>query len=400
MQPNFRRLRAVAAVAQHGTIARAASSLHRSSPVVTRAVIEAEEEMGFPLFDRSRQGFRLTDKGHIVVARIRAALKHLTDAETEIASRGFFAQNVSLRQLEAVISIAQHHTETRAAEALALSQPAVTRALGDLERMIAQQLFYRTARGMISTLRGEQIVRRAKLALAEIELIEGDLRALDGQLEGRVVVGALPLASTLFVPKAIHLTLERFPDIRIKVQEGTYETFLSDLRCGELDVIVGALRPHELNPDVNQEALFTDTLAVIARASHPLASRASVTLKQLIKEKWVLPREGTPARARFNDIFKYTGATFPRSVVEAGSLVTVRGLLMEGDRVSVASPHQFHFEITSGSLVILRAELEDTARTIGISTRSDALPNPSVDAFTSALREACAALKVSTNGKR
>ncbi len=330
---------------------------------------------------------------------MQAALAQLKLAESENGLKGFYAQSVSHRQLEAVIAIAQYQTETQAANALDLSQPAVTRALRDLERMVEQPLFYRTSKGMIPTVRGEQVVRRAKVALVEVASIDPDLQAFDGRMKGRLAIGALPLASTLFVPKAINLTLALHPEIEVTVFEGTYASFLADLRCGDLDLIVGALRPDGLNRDVLQEGLFIDDLVVIARADHPLARRRHVSLQQIVQQDWVIPRRGTPSRERFDSIFEQAGMLPPKRCVEAGSLATVRGLLLESDRLSVASPHQVHFEIRSGTLATLSTRIGKTTRTIGVTTRADSLPTALVSAFIAQLRHVCAGMAAPSHEK-
>jgi DNA-binding transcriptional LysR family regulator len=133
-----------------------------------------------------------------------------------------------------LIGVADHQSETAAAEHLAVSQPAVTVALRQLERLIGHSLFIRTGRGMIATAYGEVLTRRAKLAFSEIDAAGSDISAHLGIIRGRVVVGVLPLSGTLLMPRAIKQLVEEHPGLHVTVIDGTYQALLQGLRCGEI----------------------------------------------------------------------------------------------------------------------------------------------------------------------
>ncbi len=390
-QPSLRQLRAALAVAEQGSISRAAASLHRSPPVVTRAVIELEQQLGLALFERSRQGVRPTEPGAIALRRMAFALKQLRLAEQEAAPGSLLAQKVSLQQLSILIAIMEHTTQTHAAEVMRLSQPAVTRALRELEGTVQAPLFLRLARGMVATDKGEAIYRRAKLAFAEISAIGDDIAAHLGRLRGRVIIAALPLASTLLVPRAVNALLEQHDSLHITVVEGSYEVLLTALQRGDVDVIVGSIRG--TGDDLVQEPLFEDRLMLVARSGHPLAVRATVTLGDLVCQPWVVQRTGTPVRECFERVFLRAGLDLPAHLVEAGSPLTVRTMLLESDRLSLVSAHHMHHELQAGDLCVLDVDVAgETARTIGATRRADTEPTMAVQAFLHALRSVSASL--------
>jgi LysR family transcriptional regulator, regulator for genes of the gallate degradation pathway len=385
-RPSLRQLRAALAVAERGSIVRAAASLHRSPPVVTRAVIELEQQMNLDLFERSRQGIRPTEAGRIALSRMELALNQLRLAEQEAAPGSHFAQKASFQQLSILIAVIEHTTQTQAAEVLRLSQPAVTRALRELENTVQSPLFLRMARGMIATDKGETIYRRSKLALAEISAIGEDVAAHLGRIRGRVVIGALPLASTLLVPRAINALLQQHDGLQVTVVDGSYVSLLTALQRGDLDLIVGAIRGS--SSDLVQDPLFEDRLMVVARAGHPLAGRTGVTLNDLRQHPWVVQRAGTPVRACFERVFLHDGLDLPERPVEAGSPLTIRTLLLESNRLSLVSPHHMHHELQAGDLCVLDIDVtDDTARTIGVTRRADTAPTTAVNAFVAKLRE-------------
>ncbi|WP_106475504.1 LysR family transcriptional regulator [Phytohalomonas tamaricis] len=379
-EPNWRRIRAVVAVAEMGGVIRAAEHLHLSQPTVTRAVRELECELGLPLFERHRSGMHPTPAGNIVLPRFRRALEQLSNAEYALAAQqpgnniDRLAQRLNQRQLTTLIAVANLHSEPRAARQLGLTQPAISASLRDLEGQIGAPLFLRTKRGMLLTDCGEIMVRHAKLAMRELALTCIDLSAWQGLAQGRITIGTLPLSSSLLVPMAVKRLRHHLPEIGITILDGTYDSLLESLRCGEIDLLIGALRQNSLSDDIVQERLFYDRLSVVVHHAHPLAGCKQLTLDELQHAEWIAPRADTPARQSFEQEFLAAGLPPPKVAIEVGNLSTIRTLLLDSDRVTLISPYQVHFELQSGQLVTLPIQMKSTRRPIGITTRRDELP--------------------------
>jgi LysR family transcriptional regulator, regulator for genes of the gallate degradation pathway len=383
IEPSLRRLRACLAVHECGGVQSAARKLHLSQSSVTRAVQDLERQAGVPLFERTSQGMMATAFGVLLVERASRGLAHLQAAEKEIGRR--FSGKVTHRQLAALVAIADHSTETAAAQSLSVSQPAVTMALRDLERLLGQPLFLRTSRGMVATEAGAVLVRRAKLAFSEIAVAGSEITARLGTIAGRVALGVLPLSGALLTARAINLLLAEHPAVQVTVVDGTYEALLQALLCGDLDVIVGGLS-YPAPREVLQERLFTDRLSVVARKGHPLAGRRALKLADLSGREWIIPRRGTPARARFDALMREAGIVPAGSPVESNVLSAVRALLAESDRLAVISRQQIWFEERSGLLAVLPVDVESTAVHIGVRTRAGAALSVPVQALLTHLR--------------
>jgi len=381
---SLRPIRAAVAVATHGAICRAASHLHRSAPATTRAILEIEAKLGVELFDRSRQGLRVTDDGQIAIRRFQCTLEQLRLAELEVNAGSMLAHKVTHRHLRTIVAVMEEGSETAAARRLHVSQPAVTRTLRDIENIVGRALFFRTTRGMIATSPGELLYKRAKLSLAEIRALMEDLANRRGSLVGRVVVGVLPLCATLLVPRAITRLLVSYPEVKVRVIEGRYEPLRAALIRGDVDVVVGALRP--FSAELRQEVLFIDNLVVISRPGHPVLDKPASLLRNLANAQWVIPAEATPARDRFDQMFHDIGLDVPPRAIESGSLATVRALLLESDRISVASPHQVYYELQHGLLTAHAIELGNTDRHIGFAVRSNFRPTHAVERFMEEIR--------------
>ena len=390
---SMRQLRAVVAVSQGGSVHKAASILHVSQPAVTRAIHEFEKALGLDLFERTPKGMVATEVGAILVERTQRAFAHLVDAEQELAELGLSRRSstsinakVTHRHLRALLAVDENQTETAAAVELDVSQPSVTQTLRELERIVEAELFIRTARGMLSTRAGEVMVRRTKLLFHELQRARDDIAAQLGSITGRIVVGALPLASTLLVPRAVTRLKQEHPDLRVTILEGTYESLLTGLRCGDIDLLAGVLRDPIPCNDIVQERLFEDLLSVVGRKDHPFASATSLRLADVIDSEWVLPYKGAPSRKAFEQAMIAAGLPLPKNAIESNALIALRALLIESDRLSILSRNQIHYEELHGMLSVLPIDMRGSERPIGITTRADAKRSVGLNALMKYLR--------------
>jgi LysR family transcriptional regulator, regulator for genes of the gallate degradation pathway len=393
IEMNTRQLRALVAVAQGGSVHKAASILHVTQPAVTRAIHEFEQSLGLELFERTAKGMVATEAGAILTERTQRAFAQLTHAEHELDEMGLSRRSstsigakVTHRHLRVLVAIDQHQTETAAAVELDVSQPSVTQTLRELERIVEADLFLRTARGMLLTRAGEVVLRRTKLMFHEWQLARDDIAAHLGNITGRIVVGALPLASTLLVPRAVTRLKEEYPDLLVALLEGAYEPLLSSLRCGDVDLLVGVLRYPIPCSDIVQEKLFEDLLSVVGRKDHPFASAKSLRLADVIDSEWVLPYKGAPSRKAFEQVMHAAGLPLPKNAIESNALVALRALLIESDRLSILSRNQIHYEELHGMLSVLPIDMRGSERPIGITTRADAKRSIGLDALMRHLR--------------
>jgi LysR family transcriptional regulator of gallate degradation len=407
---NLRQLRAVGAVAAAGSVSRAASDLFRVSSAITRAIAKLEEVLGVTLFDRHSRGMVLTSYGDCVLARVHRVEREFEEAHSQLIARGgasasqdvpkTFASILNGRRLALIASLAEKRNMSVVAREFDITQPAVSTALKVLEDGLGVTLFDRTARGMRTTIAGEIVAFHCRRVLSEIRQILPDLAALEGRLQGSVIVGALPLGRTHVLPLAIASLLRRHPQLHVATVESPYEALAASLRSGDIDFILGALRGREEALELVEEPLFSDRISVIARAGHPLARKHPVTFEALRGATWVLGRRGAPARELFDRAFRGSGQAPPTPSVETGDLAILRGILLESDMLTALSPHQLRYEIIDGSMVVLDCPLEGAVREIGLSQRVGALPSPGTRALMDEIRAVVAAGECFTNSKR
>ncbi len=373
MRHNLRHLRVFLAVAETGSVTRAAASAHLSQPAVTQAISKLEAALGVALFDRSSHGLFPTPAGETFRLRVQRAFALLDRVVGEIAPR--LQLTITAAQTEALIAVSDAENFTLAAKRLGLAQPTVHRAITQLEQDAQRKLFERTALGTVATRLGQSLAQAARLALAELSQAEAELAELRSESAGKIVIGAMPLSRSHILPTAIVKFQQERPGQTILITEGPYAELLSGLRRGDIDFLIGALRYPVPIDDVEQRELFQDTAVMIGRPGHPIFGKGQADLAQLAQYPWVVSPPATPIRNHFDRLFGEQGLV-PRQLVESGSLILMREILNETDYLGFASGGQVRAEIARGLLRRIDFDLTATRRPIGLTTRSGWLPTP------------------------
>lgn len=395
-------LRCLAAVAAHGSTMRAADAVNLSQPAVTRAVLEIERQIGQRLFDRNGRGMTATALGLRVATRIERLQDQLRLGASEaqllsqvpvrfVPTAERFAASVVPASLRALLAVAVLASESRAAESLGIRQPAVHRSLSALENSCGTVLYSKSVHGTRLTESGHALLRRVKLAMAELHAMEAEVAASRGQVRGRVIVGALPLSVHFILPQAVAAAMHKHANIGITVIDGTYESLMRQLADADVDLVIGALR--SVPPSgVTQFRLFSDELAIVARTGHPCLESGLQSLHQLRQWPWVVPLPNTPARATLDRIFADQGLASPCDRLQATSALFTRATVASSDCLALASWGQARQDEVAGILRIVPVVTSVTSREIGLAFRSNDQPAPDLQALVDALCEQSAVL--------
>jgi DNA-binding transcriptional LysR family regulator len=387
---NLRHLRAVSAIVRHGSMSGAAEAVSLSQPALTQGLAKLESQLGVALFERRSDGMSATPEGQIASERARAALGHLADAARATArggARGFARpeQLMTATQLRAFLAVADAGSFVGAAGVTGLSQPAIHRAVRDLEQLCAIALVERRGRGIALTPAGGRLARGVRLARSELTALIAEVSA--EPVGGSLVIGAMPLCRAQILPAAIARFTREWPGTKIDVVEGSWRELVDPLRDGVLDLMIGALR-ESAPPECVQAPLMTDRLAVVGRVGHPLAAVAAPTLDQFAGYPWIVGQPGSPLRLQWDALF--AGHDRPRAPIECGSVMVIRGVLAESDFLTLLSPDQVALEVERGLLTTIGPRLEHSTRTIGVTTRERWRPTAAQARFVALVREIAA----------
>lgn len=394
MSYNLRHLRALCAIEDRGSMNAAADAVGLSQPALAQGLAKLEAQFEVRLFDRLADGMRPTEAGRVVLERTRAALAQLAAGMRALprAGRrglGRVENLLTWTQVRALLSLADGGSFMGAARASGTSQPALHRAVRELEALCGVPLAERRGQRVVLLGNGLKLARAFRLARAELESARQDLAPDRG--DGGIVIGAMPLCRALLLPAAISRMISAFPEFRFDIAEGSFVELAGPLRDGRIDLVIGAMRD-ACPPDLAQTPLFVDRLIVAARKGHPLARHRAVPLADLARYPWVVGREGSPLRDHWTKLFP--AYSRPAARIECGSVMAIRGILLDSDHLTLLSPDQIALELKSGLLTVIDAAIPAPERQIGLINRADWRPTRLQRHFLEVVRAAAAAPKV------
>ncbi|ASV34838.1 LysR family transcriptional regulator [Pseudomonas reactans] len=278
----------------------------------------------------------------------------------------------------------------RAANTMGLTQPAITKAIYDLESFFGGPLFDRSNRGVTPTEFGIMLGRRVKSLIAETRYMTEEVNAFRTGDAGHVIVGTLISASAKLLPRAIVKLRKATPGVSITVREGTTAQMFPALATGDLDIVVGRLPEQELAHAfaLKHEVLFDESFCAVVGKGHALSDRKGLNVAELMCEEWIFPLQESPSYNAVAKFFRDGGLGLPPHHVHSLSTLTNIGLLLETDMIALmprAAALQF---LKAGLLAILDMTSTANFGQVGFSIRADKDVNPACKNFIKCLREA------------
>ncbi|CEJ19223.1 probable transcriptional regulatory dna-binding protein [Ralstonia solanacearum IPO1609] len=193
--------------------------------------------------------------------------------ENPAASGEALLSRIRFRHLSCFVAIAQERNLRRAAERLHLSQPAISKTLGELEALAGVRLVERGRQGARLTSAGEQFLRHAVGVTQALEAATAALAGTGESSTPMVQVGALPTVASGLLPQAIARLHAERPHAGVRLRTGTNVELLAALKAGELDFVVGRMSEPDMMQGLSFELLYAEPLALVVRPGHPLLSQ-------------------------------------------------------------------------------------------------------------------------------
>ncbi|MBT2321324.1 LysR family transcriptional regulator [Variovorax paradoxus] len=306
------------------------------------------------------------------------------------ASSEAFVRGVQLRHLRCLVAVAQERHLARAAERLALSQPAVSKTLAELEALAGARLVERGSAGRRGiqgfTVAGEQLLAHALRVLEAFDATAQAVMPASGTRPQRLRIGALPSVAPSLLPSALAALRERLPTLQVQVQTGANAPLLDALRAGELDLVAGRMSDPQLMAGLTFELLYTEPLALIARPGHPLAGGAP-SVQQVLQHPLVIYGEGTIPRHHTESFLSGLGLRLPEHVTQTLDLSVARALLVRSDAIWFTPIGAARDDLQRGHLVQLPIDTAGTDEPVGLLLRSDAEPSTARQLLVSLLRD-------------
>lgn len=244
-------------------------------------------------------------------------------------SPDYLVRRLRMRHLELLVALADAGTMRAAAVRLHLSQPALSKMLGEIEAGFGARLFERSPQGLAANPLGDAVVYRARVILGELARGKDEVDALRTGAKGVLRLGTLSV--TAAVPQAVAQLRRRLPGARVHIQEGRVRELIQKLLHGELDCVFGAITPEvlasDLLPLLRPEVLLEDELCVVCSIDHALARSRRLRWSDLQALAWVAPPKDTLVRQAFMTAFLNEGLEPPEPVIQVVSSVTLGSLL-------------------------------------------------------------------------
>ena len=197
---------------------------------------------------------------------------------------------LDVKRLRILREVAAHGSFSAAAEALYLSQSAVSQQIATLEREVGMKLLERTREGTRPTDAGRVLVEHAEAAIARLDEAERELAAIAGLEGGEVRVASFPSASATLLTMAVSNFVERHPKVRLSVTEAEPEESLPQLRSGDVDLALTfdyPALPGEEERDLERTLLLTESMHVALPKTHPSAGESKVRMADLREDVWL-----------------------------------------------------------------------------------------------------------------
>lgn len=208
----------------------------------------------------------------------------------------------------------------RVSEALNVTQPAVSKQITELERIVGVPVVTRDKNRLQLTAIGIRLAEHAKQVLIQLDRAAFDLEAMASGISGSVSIGAVSSVAPTLLPATIALFKNNTPNASVSVTEGHFVELFPALEAGTLDLLIARIwQPQEI-PGVMQKTLYSEPLSVVTGRNHPLARKARLLWSDVVTFPWILPPANSVARRAVDALFAENALTPPGNTISSLSL--------------------------------------------------------------------------------
>jgi DNA-binding transcriptional LysR family regulator len=277
------------------------------------------------------------------------------------------ARRLRLKDLHTLQIVAEFGSMAKASSRLALSQPAISKAVSDMERLLGVPLLDRSARGVELTDYGRVLLQRGRTIFDELHQGVRDIEHLSDPTTGEVRIGTTA-PMTVFVSQVIGRLSSAYPRITYDVSETDTTSLIRLLRNRELDLVISRWTRQDPGDDLMTETLFRAPLAVLADRHHPLTRRGNIEMGDLLDEKWTLPPPDGYLGRIVADIFTRRKLPRPLVAVSTRSVHMQLNLIASGQFLGMLPARIIGDPANKAWLRALKVDLSDSADPVALIT--------------------------------
>jgi DNA-binding transcriptional LysR family regulator len=297
-------------------------------------------------------------------------------------------RRLKLRDLDTLLAVAQWGSMAKAAKHLSVSQPAVSRAIADMEHALGVKLLDRVAQGVEPTLYGRALLKSAVAVFDDMRQGVTEIDFLADPTSGELRIGATEPMIAGLLPAVLDRLCSRYPRFTFHVAQAAGIAHLQrELRERNIDILLGRVASQNAHDDLATEVLFDEPSFVVAGANNRWVRSRKLKLSELADEPWTLPRPDTVVGAYVTEMFRMNGLEAPRTAVICNSVQMHSALLAGGRFLSLFSRSMLQFSAHQMSVKILPVDLPRQPLPIGLVTLKGRTITPVAQRFIDCVRE-------------
>jgi DNA-binding transcriptional LysR family regulator len=289
-------------------------------------------------------------------------------------------------RLKHVVAAAKCGSFTAAAQSIGVSQSAVTKSIGELERQIGYPIFHRTARGVMLTEQGRDFVERATRLLDDARDLLREPGSQADPYAGILRIGVCPASLEWQLVDPVTALITRHPSIRFDISGASFERMAQQLRGGAVDVAVGFEHAFSDHADFERQPLAPLNTTIFVRKDHPLLDVASPTAADVAQYEYVTPSDSRPYGARIRELYERHGVDSRTMIHVVDYFPVVKRIVANSNAVGVVA-----VQYTQTAAFKKRFAAVDVVNRLPLAplccaVRANWEPGPAVRAFITACR--------------
>ena len=296
-------------------------------------------------------------------------------------------RRLRLRDLNIFLVVAKERSMSKAAAQLAVSQPAISKAIAEMEFTLGVPLLDRGPRGVEPTLYGRALLKRSVAIFDELRQSVTDIESLLDPTAGEARIGTAGTLATGLVPAVLERLTREHPRISFYVVEGAPATLQRELRERNIELLVTRALTPIVDEDMELEVLFSERQVVVAGSGSKWARRRKIQIAELLNEPWIFPPPGSIPASIVSDAFLAAGVKPPRATISSLSLQVSIFLLAAGRFLTLLPESMVRQIADYMPITVLPVDLPIPPRPVMIVTLKGRTLSPVARLFITSVRE-------------
>jgi DNA-binding transcriptional LysR family regulator len=291
-------------------------------------------------------------------------------------------RRLRIRDVHILATVVRCGSMAKAAPQLAMSQPAVSEAIANLEHILRVRLLDRGPRGVEPTIYADALLKRASLVFDELRQGVRDIEFLADPTAGQVKIGCAESFMAGLLPAIVERLSRRYPKVVVHADYAQHATTeFRDVREREVDLALGRISEPFAHDDLNVERLYEEEYYVVASSRSRWARRRKVALAELMNEPWIHMPPNNIINSLMTDAFRRQGLDVPRESVASFSMHLRTHLLASGNFLTIMPNSMLRFNAERWGLKALPIDLGIRARQVAVVTLKHRTLSPVVQLF-------------------